>query len=1338
MKSSLKKSPVIVLALALMLLNGVAGFTQTITQTYNHTGGLQHFVVPAGVTSVTITAKGAEGGRANAGGAIGGLGGSATGTFTVVPGYPLYIVVGGRGADGAGSDGYWSSAGGGGGGSFVGVGGSMFSSFSSPIIAAGGGGGGFAGSFSGGHVRTNGGAGGVSTGGSGAGGTSPGGYGGGGGGIIGNGAVGGSCMPLANGGQAISAGANGGANGNCLGTINNISGRGGFGGGGGANWGSGGGGGYTGGNANYWPGTPSQGGSSYTHPSATGTAFSAGVQSGNGEVTITYLINGQTLNFDGVNDHVNLGMSVTNTLDPINTLTVEAWVYPTSNSGLGCIVGNYNTNIWDGQLQFLLRRDNTTYGVYIHNGSYFIGLNTAANSVALNTWQHVAATWDGSQVKIYLNGVLANTANHAGSSFPTSAHEVWIGGNQMNNTENFRGNIDEVRIWKTAQCQGAIQTNMNCENPASGSGLIASYHFNQGIAFGNNAGVTTLLDASGNGINGTLSNFALNGSTSNWISPGVSASGNCNSFSCCTPPVISCPEDIIANNAAGQCGAVVNFAATATGTTPVITYSQNPGTFFPVGTTQVTATAVNSCGTATCTFTVTVKDNEAPNAVCKNITAQLDANGNASITAADVDGGSTDNCGIASITIDNASFNCSNVGANTVTLTVTDVNGNVSSCTSTVTVEDNIAPKALCKNITVQLDANGNASITAADVDGGSTDNCGIASITIDNASFNCSNVGANTVTLTVTDVNGNVSSCTSTVTVEDNIAPNAVCKNITRHVDTDGQAAFTASDVDGGSTDNCGIASISVDQTSFDCSKIGVNTVTLTVTDVNGNVSTCTATVTVTDEVVDYVGCKNVTVSLDANGQASITESQVNDGSFDACGIASMSLDKTSFDCSNVGVNAVTLTVTDVNGNVSTCLGEVTVVDNLAPVVSCPQNINVTPSRENCNPAIYWEPAVASDNCSATLTSTHNPGDAFPVGTTTVTYTATDPSGNSTSCSFTVTVTPEPLTGDVSAKTYAGGYNVSCYGAANGEATVSVNGGCLPYQYSWSTAPVQTGATATGLAAGVYTVTVTDGNGSVITLSIVITQPPLLVANAGSNQTVYYGYNSQYGCATLNASAAGGVAPYAYLWSNGSTASSITVCPSASQVYTVTVTDVNGCVSVSTVKVCVIDVRCEKGGNAIVYYTGGKVLVCHVPDGDQSKRFTICIAASGVPDHLAHGDVLGVCGTSTDCISAGKTEEEVVQTSLITEENIGLTSYPNPFANETTIRFYTAQAGTIEVAVFNLLGVKVATLFNGTVLANEIHEEKLKAENLANGTYFVKVVTENGDIKVERVILSR
>src|SRR5690606_12351892 len=117
------------------------------------------------------------------------------------------------------------------------------------------------------------------------------------------------------------------------------------------------------------------------------------------------------------------------------------------------------------------------------------------------------------------------------------------------------------------------------------------------------------------------------------------------------------------------------------------------------------------------------------------------------------------------------------VGDTMVELSVTDSDGNTSTCSFMVTVIDNEDPVAICQDITIELDpVTGIASITGADIDNGSTDNCGIASMTLDISSFDCSMIGTNTVTMTVTDDSGNTSTCTSTVTVQDLTAPEVFC----------------------------------------------------------------------------------------------------------------------------------------------------------------------------------------------------------------------------------------------------------------------------------------------------------------------------------------------------------------------------------------------------------------------------------------------------------------------------------------------------------------------------------------------------------------------------------
>jgi len=208
-------------------------------------------------------------------------------------------------------------------------------------------------------------------------------------------------------------------------------------------------------------------------------------------------------------------------------------------------------------------------------------------------------------------------------------------------------------------------------------------------------------------------------------------------------------------------------------------------------------------------------------------------------------------------------FGCTHVGANIVDLTVTDNNGLSSTCQSTVIVEDKIAPVASCQDITIQLNADGDASIVAGDVDAGSDDACGIASTVLDKTTFGCSDVGANTVKLTVTDPNGNEAFCLSTVTVEDNVAPLAMCQDLAVDLIATGPdeafVSITPIEINNASNDACGLKSTVLDKATFACSDVGTNTVTLAVTDNNDNVATCTATVTVGGHDIDDDGIPNV-----------------------------------------------------------------------------------------------------------------------------------------------------------------------------------------------------------------------------------------------------------------------------------------------------------------------------------------------------------------------------------------------------------------------------------------------------------------------------------------------
>jgi len=157
-------------------------------------------------------------------------------------------------------------------------------------------------------------------------------------------------------------------------------------------------------------------------------------------------------------------------------------------------------------------------------------------------------------------------------------------------------------------------------------------------------------------------------------------------------------------------------------------------------------------------------DTEDPNAICQNIEAQLDANGNVSIVGTDVDGGSTDNVGIVSYTVSPNTFDCGDIGSNTVTLTVTDAAGNTDTCTATVTVVDYIDPTAIGhENLIVDLNGNDEVTITVDVLDNGSFDNC---EITLTLSMYTFTEIGVFDVDLTATDTSSNSDTETYQVTV--------------------------------------------------------------------------------------------------------------------------------------------------------------------------------------------------------------------------------------------------------------------------------------------------------------------------------------------------------------------------------------------------------------------------------------------------------------------------------------------------------------------------------------------------------------------------------------------
>jgi len=204
------------------------------------------------------------------------------------------------------------------------------------------------------------------------------------------------------------------------------------------------------------------------------------------------------LNFDGVDDFVNCGNP---TAFQSNKITMEAWIKAKPASGYRGIVTK--------QGAYSLYLSNNILISHLYNVT---DLSTGIN-VADDTWHHVALTLSGGMVTVYLDGVAR--ANYSGYIVNDQTKNLLIGEGAPDYGQAFNGSIDGVRIWNVARTQAQIQSTMNSNTP-SGTGLLAAYYFNQGSANNDNSGVTTLTDATGNNRNGTLYNFALSGTSSNW------------------------------------------------------------------------------------------------------------------------------------------------------------------------------------------------------------------------------------------------------------------------------------------------------------------------------------------------------------------------------------------------------------------------------------------------------------------------------------------------------------------------------------------------------------------------------------------------------------------------------------------------------------------------------------------------------------------------------------------------------------------------------------------------------------------------------------------------------
>ncbi|KMP10521.1 hypothetical protein UZ36_07335 [Candidatus Nitromaritima sp. SCGC AAA799-C22] len=345
-------------------------------------------------------------------------------------------------------------------------------------------------------------------------------------------------------------------------------------------------------------------------------------------------------------------------------------------------------------------------------------------------------------------------------------------------------------------------------------------------------------------------------------------------------------------------------------------------------------------------------------------------------------------------------------GDNFIEVVVTDISNRSTTETHKVTVSDvDTTPPVITApaDMTVSTDA-GQPYATVSFATATATDNSGSVSVSQTGGPAPGSQfpIGTTTITWTAMDPAGNLATASMTVTVVDNEAPViTVPANVTEEA-TGPQTSAAIGQAT--ATDNVGVVSITSDAPAT--FPVGTTTVTWTATDGAGNSSTATQTVTVADTTAPAITAP-AGVTAEATGPQTTVATGTATGT-DAVGPVTITSDAPA--AFPVGTTTVTWTATDGAGNSSTATQTVTVVDTTAPAITAPAD--VTADATGPLTSVDIGNATASDLVGVVSLTNDAPVDGFPVdSTTTVTWTATDAAGNSSTATQTVTVKPFLLT---------------------------------------------------------------------------------------------------------------------------------------------------------------------------------------------------------------------------------------------------------------------------------------------------------------------------------------
>jgi hypothetical protein len=518
-------------------------------------------------------------------------------------------------------------------------------------------------------------------------------------------------------------------------------------------------------------------------------------------------------------------------------------------------------------------------------------------------------------------------------------------------------------------------------------------------------------------------------------------------LTCTDPMFTACPSNQPTVNASDNtCSVAVSYTVSTTGLPmPALTYvfsgattgsgsGTGSGSNFNVGTTTVTVTATNPCGAPTCSFKVTVQDIQNPTITCPgNISKTTDANQCSAVTAY-ANPTFSDNCSGAYLTLTSAANTASNSafpkGSTNVAWKATDAAGNSAVCNFTVTVTDGQPPSIVCPaNIIRPTDADQCGAIVAY-ANPTYSDNCpldGLAGLDhlmggLSNSSFP---KGITVVIWQATDGAGLTKTCSFTITVNDTQKPNITCPaNQTRSTDLGLCSAVVTYPTPKGA-DNCGLTTgqpmwisggtmpVASGANSIATFQKGINTVTWRATDGAGLTNTCTFRVTVNDTEAPALTCPAPMNLFTATNTCSAVANYTNPVFTDNCapttGTAVRISGLVSGSAFSLGNSNVVFQATDAAGNTRRCTMVVTVTDNQLPVITCPAPVVVNGTGSPCAATVFYGSTTASDNCAGTLTpflvTGLSSGSQFPAGVTTNTFRAVAPNGQSSECTFSVTV---------------------------------------------------------------------------------------------------------------------------------------------------------------------------------------------------------------------------------------------------------------------------------------------------------------------------------------------